>query len=361
MESDCLAFFQKIADWMQGDSSCDGVLLTSRLRLARNIADREFPLYAGQEKNKELAALLFASIKDLRCMQGGFVHYLKDLGDIERGLLVERHLMSPDFASKVEGRALGVDRSQSLSILINEEDHLRLQAFGKGCCLEPLYESLRKIDEEIGVKHPYAFDARWGYLTACPTNLGTGLRASSMLHLPGLVISNTMRQSITALGKIGLVVRGFFGEGSESLGDIFQVSNQSTLGESEETIIQRLNRVTEDLREQELFARQRLWKKNSRLLVNHISRAHGKLSSAFFITTKEALVALSFVRLGVYYELYAPEVLGLCNHWTVCSEPAHLQYAAKETLDSEQRDAYRSDYLRKVFCSLPAPSLAYKE
>src|SRR5213592_969311 len=205
---------------------------------------------------------------------------------LERQVLVERHLISREHAAKGVGSAVVMNRRQTLSIMINEEDHLRMQSIRSGLQLKQAFKLVDKIDSALEEKLQFAYDPRLGYLTACPTNVGTGMRASAMLHLPGLVLSELINQVIQAVSKIGLAVRGLYGEGTEAMGNLFQISNQTTLGEKEEEIINRLSKVIETIIEKEHDSRQVLIQKKSNTLWDQIGRAYGVLTYAHAMASK---------------------------------------------------------------------------
>jgi protein arginine kinase len=271
------------ADWMTGADADSAIVLTSRIRLARNITGSPFPGWAHKEERIDILPLLREKIEELPEMKDAFSHQLSELSSVQKQVLVERHLISREQAARSDGSAAVVNRSQTLSVMINEEDHLRLQSIRSGLHLREAYELIAEVDAQLEKTLPYAFDHELGYLTACPTNVGTGLRASAMLHLPGLVISDHIGQVIQAVGKLGLAVRGIFGEGTESLGHLFQISNQSTLGESEDDIISRLERVIQRVRDQERHARLKLVEDDPQMIADKISRAYGLLKYAFII------------------------------------------------------------------------------
>ena len=241
--------------------------------------------------------------------------------------------------------------------MINEEDHLRLQSIRSGLRLREAYSLITKIDQQLEKTIPFAFDHELGYLTACPTNLGTGLRASAMLHLPGLVLSDHIGQVIQGIAKLGLAVRGIFGEGTESLGHLFQISNQSTLGESEEDIINRLERVILKVSNQERNARLKLIEDDPQMIADKIGRAYGLLRHAYVIDSKEALTHLSLLRLGGDLGCFSKDILPLCDTLLMDIEPAHLQHTAERKLTPEQRDTMRAEIIRDRLQSVKSPDI----
>src|SRR5216684_5423891 len=230
-------------EWLRGEGPHHRVVISSRIRLARNLRHRAFPGWAKKAERTSILELIKPRIEELPEMQDSFSELLQDISAAEKQVLVERHLISREHAAKGVGSAVVMNRRQTLSIMINEEDHLRMQSIRSGLQLKQAFKLVDKIDSALESKLEFAYDPRLGYLTACPTNVGTGMRASAMLHLPGLVLSELINQVIQAVSKIGLAVRGLYGEGTEAMGNLFQISNQTTLGEKEEEIVARLTKV----------------------------------------------------------------------------------------------------------------------
>jgi protein arginine kinase len=333
----------------------DSVVLTSRVRLARNLRGEPFPGWATKERRVEILERLKPEVESLSQMKDGFSQELDGLSSLQKQVLVERHLISREQAACGEGSAAVVNRRQTLSLMINEEDHLRMQAIRPGLALSEAYEIVSEADQELENSVEFAFDHDLGYISACPTNLGTGMRASSMLHLPGLVLSDQIGQALQAVGKLQLAVRGFFGEGTESLGNLFQVSNQSTLGESEETIIRRLERVIGQVAGHERNARAKLLEDDPEMVFDRVGRAYGACRHAHIIASKEALNHLSLLRLGAELGFFPVETLRICDALLMAIQPAHLQLHAGTKLSPEQRDAIRAEIIRTRLQSLEAP------
>ena len=237
-------------------------------------------------------------------MSDSFAEAMDNLTALDKQILVERHLISREHAAKNVGSGLVVNRAETFSVMINEEDHLRMQALRPGFQTREAWQAIDKLDSALEKKLNFAFDNELGYLTACPTNLGTGIRVSAMLHLPGLVLSEQINPIIQSVNKLGLAVRGLYGEGTEALGNVFQVSNQMTLGESETVIVERLEKVLSQIIEHEENARQTLLEKKPKVVFNHIGRAYGILANAHSISSKETMNLLSFLRLGVDMDLF---------------------------------------------------------
>ncbi|NQW99529.1 protein arginine kinase [bacterium] len=343
------------ADWMTGGQGQHGAVLTSRIRLARNLRRHPFPGWAKRDQRAAALDLMRPAVDALPAMKGAFSHELADLTSVQKQVLVERHLISREHAARGEGSAAVIERRQTLSLMLNEEDHLRMQAIRPGLQLTAAFNALSEIDTELEESLEFAFDPTLGYLTTCPTNLGTGLRASAMLHLPGLVLSDQIGQVLQAVNKIGLAVRGLYGEGTESLGNLYQISNQSTLGESEETIIRRLERVISQVSNHEQNAREKLLEDDPEMVSDKIGRAYGVLRYAHIIDSKEALNHLSLLRLGGTLGFFSPETAMLCDTLLMDIQPAHLQLHSGRKLSPEERDSIRAEIVRSRLHSLESP------
>ncbi len=335
------------ADWMTGHDAETSVVVTSRVRLARNLRVTPFPGWAKKVQRREIFEELSGLLKGLPAMREGFSHELSDLDSLQKQVLVERHLISREQAARNEGSGSVVNRKQTLSLMINEEDHLRIQAIRPSLQLHEAYKLALSVDEFLEDQVDYAFHQEWGFLTACPTNLGTGMRASSMLHLPGLVLSDQIGQVLKGIGKLGLAVRGLYGEGTESLGNLYQISNQSTLGESEEQILARLTKVIGDVARYETQARAKLLEDDPMMLQDRIGRATGILTFARIIDSKEALTHLSMLRLGADIGILPGELIEICDRLFMECQPAHLQWRAGHKLPPDMRDAMRAQMIRE--------------
>jgi protein arginine kinase len=277
---------------------------------------------------------------------------------LEKQVLVERHLISREHAAKSVGSAIVMNRRQTLSVMINEEDHLRMQSIRSGLQLKQAFKLVDKIDSALESKLEFAYDQRLGYLTACPTNVGTAMRASAMLHLPGLVLSELINQVIQAVSKIGLAVRGLYGEGTEAMGNLFQISNQTTLGEREEEIISRLSKVIETIIEKEHDARQVLIQKKSNTLSDQIGRAYGVLTYAHAMTSKEALNLLSIIKLGIDLGAFPEDRRLPIDELFIETQPAHLQKSSQQKLNAEERDHLRAQIIRDRLKVFPKPDIS---
>src|SRR5437660_9257591 len=322
------------------------IVLSSRVRLARNLRGLAFPGWAKKVERIKALELIRPAVESLTVMAGAFSESMDNLTVLDKNILVERHLISREHAAKSAGSGLVLNREESLCVMINEEDHLRMQALRPGLQLKQAWHAIDQADTLLEKKLDYAFSSEIGYLTACPTNLGTGIRVSAMLHLPGLVLAEQINQIIQAVNKLGLAVRGLYGEGTEALGNVFQVSNQMTLGEAESDIVERLEKVLAQIIEHEENARGSLLEKKPKMVFNHIGRAYGTLANAHSITSKETMNLLSLMRLGIDLGMFPGAERALVDELFIVTQPAHLQKQFTEKLSAEERDVLRADMLR---------------
>src|SRR5499433_2548904 len=345
-------------EWLRGEGPHHQVVISSRVRLARNLRDRPFPGWAKKAERTSILEQIRLHVEALPEMQDAFSEGLQDLAALDKQVLVERHLISREHAAKSAGSAVVVNRRQTLSVMINEEDHLRMQSIRSGLQLKQAFKLVDKIDTALESKLDFAFDSRLGYLTACPTNVGTGMRASAMLHLPGLVLSELINQVIQAVSKIGLAVRGLYGEGTEAMGNLFQISNQTTLGDKEEEIIARLNKVIETIIEKEHDARQVLIQKKPNTLWDQVGRAYGILTYAHAMSSKEALNLLSIIKLGVDLGAFPEDRRLAIDQLFIDTQPAHLQKSSQQKLSAEERDHMRAEIIRDRLKAFPTPDIS---
>ncbi|PYJ85562.1 MAG: protein arginine kinase [Verrucomicrobia bacterium] len=333
----------------------DRIVMSSRVRLARNLKDFPFPGWAKKaDRVKALEAIRLA-VESLPQMSGAFSESMDNLSAMDKQILVERHLISREHAAKGVGSGLVLNKEESLCVMINEEDHLRMQALRPGLQLRSAWLAIDQVDTILEKRLDYAFSNDLGYLTACPTNIGTGIRVSAMLHLPALVLSEQINQIIQAVNKLGLAVRGLYGEGTEALGNVFQVSNQMTLGEAETDIVERLNKVLTQLIEHEENARGSLLEKKPKMVFNHIGRAYGILANAHSISSKETMNLLSLMRLGIDLGMLPGVERSLVDELFILTQPAHLQQQLSEKLSAEERDLLRADMLRERLRNVSRP------
>lgn len=340
-----------LSPWLQLDTDAtDHIVISSRIRLARNFDCILFTNrndLSSLEKVNTISRGLLQPLKEADGHQYSNIN-LEQLSERERAILVEKHLMSPALEEKLPYRNLVVSDDASIVIMVNEEDHLRIQSMVSGLRLHEAYEHALKIDKAIEAKYPYAFDERFGYLTACPTNVGTGLRASVMLHLPALSISGRITRLIRSIIQLGYSVRGLYGEGSEALGNIYQISNQRTMGVSEEDTIEQLTKIVEGIIAEERKSRQSLLHNDKEGLEDVLWRSYGVLQYARRVDGKEALTKLSDIQLGVDLEILPPWGKDSFNELIAITRPNFLsKYARNENLTDIERDSYRAKVIRQ--------------
>src|ERR1044071_1465501 len=333
----------------------DRIVMSSRVRLARNIKGAAFPGWAKKPERIRVLDMIRPAIETLGDMKDSFSETMDSLSTLDKQILVERPLISREHAAKSAGSGLVLNREETLCVMINEEDHLRMQALRPGLQLRQAWTAIDQADSQLEKKLEFAFNPDWGYLTACPTNIGTGIRVSAMLHLPGLVLGEQINPIIQSVNKLGLAVRGLYGEGTEALGNVFQVSNQMTLGESESSIVERLEKVLAQIIEHEENARDVLLEKKPKTVYNHIGRAYGILANAHSISSKETMNLLSLMRLGVDVGLFPGVDRALVDELFILTQPAHLQKQHTEKLTAEERDLLRADMLRERLRTVSRP------
>ncbi len=348
-------FLPAPAEMARREGPHNRIVLSSRVRLARNLKGMPFPGWAKKPERIKALELIRPAVESLPQMAGAYSQTMDTLTALEKNVLVERHLISREHAAKSTGSGLVLTHDETLCVMINEEDHLRMQALRPGLQLKQAWTAIDQVDSRLERKLEYAFSPELGYLTACPTNLGTGIRVSAMLHLPGLVLAEHINQIIQAVNKLGLAVRGLYGEGTEALGNVFQVSNQKTLGDAESTIVERLNKVLLQIMEHEGNARDMLMEKKPKMIYNHIGRAYGILANAHSISSKETMNLLSLMRLGVDLGLLPDLERWAVDELFIVTQPAHLQRQFSDKLGAEERDVLRADMLRDRLRSVSRP------
>jgi protein arginine kinase len=334
-------------EWLRGQGPMSDVVISSRIRLARNLAGFPFLLRASEPQRGEVTELVKGAIEHTAA--GKRLLYLRvdDISDLDRQVLVERHLISRQLAEGEGSRGLALSREETEAVMVNEEDHLRVQVLRSGLQLEECWQRISELDDQLGRELEFAFDPRLGYLTACPTNLGTGMRVSVMLHLPALRITEELPKVFRAAKELHLAVRGLFGEGTEATGDFFQVSNQTTLGRTEDELIgQFASEIIPQIVDYEHRAREALADQRSMALDDKVNRALGVLQSARVMTSEEALFLLSHVRLGVNMKRIRNVPIQTVNELFLLTQPAHLQKLQGRALDDESRRIARANYIR---------------
>lgn len=330
-----------MSKWYLGEGDHNDIVISTRIRLARNIAEYPFPVRLDNKSKIELNE----KIRDSICSKEKLNYIeLKTLTRAEVVSLAERHIISPEFASNSDGRALLISENEDISIMLCEEDHIRLQVMKPGLALSEAYELADKIDTEINETQEYAFDEKLGYLTQCPTNIGTGMRASVMLHLPALTSKGQMGTLATTVSKLGLTLRGAYGEGSVAMGDLYQLSNQVSLGISEKAAIDNLKTITLQLASQERAAREEMSK--NIVTEDAVFRAYGVLKSARILSTKEFMNLISKVRFGAVTGMIKTD-LKTINELMVSMQPATINAFVGRILTPDERDVERAKIVRE--------------
>ena len=340
----------RAGEWLRGNGPMSEVVISSRIRLARNVSGHNFLSKCSRAQrnaleNKVRGALL-ADVDQYA--KGLFYVDLADAPEIDRQLLVERHLISKPHANAEGARGVAVGEEESVSVMVNEEDHLRIQVLKSGLQLEEAWEQINAIDDALENQLDFAFHPRFGYLTACPTNVGTGIRVSVMLHLPALKMTGEIEKVFRAAKDMKLAVRGLYGEGTEATGDFYQISNQTTLGKVEEDIIQDFKHVViPKIIDYEHHARRTLLNERLTMLDDKVHRAHGILRSARMIASEEVLFLLSHLRMGVNLGRLKGIEIRTINELLLMTQPAHLQKLMGKKLDGDARKAARAEFVRK--------------
>ncbi len=345
------------SEWIKCENGGNRIVFSSRLRLARNLNRHPFPGWAKKVEREKVLAIVQPAVAEMPEMKDAIINdSMEHFTPLEKQMLVEQHLISREHAAKNAGSGLIISKNRTLSIMVNEEDHLRIQSLRAGLQLKALLKAVDKLDTELEERLDFAFSPQIGFLTACPTNVGTGMRASAMLHLPALVLDDQITPIIKAVNKLGLAVRGLYGEGTEALGNLFQISNQMTLGESETEIVDKLTKVIGQVIEHEENARQKMVEDKGRTVADQVGRAYGIMMHSYSISSKEVLNLLSMLRLGVDLNLLPEEYRATIDELFIRTQPAHLQKDFERKLTTEERDGLRSDLLRERLKAIPEPN-----
>lgn len=334
--------------WLKSDGPDCEIVVSSRIRLARNLVHFPFLNYVDETVKGEIANELKPLISQITTPCQLELEDVQSLDRIERQVLVERQLISREQSEASGPRLVAISENQSTSIMINEEDHIRMQVINSGYDLESCWKDINALDDAIESQTTYAFSEQFGYMTSCPTNVGTGIRVSVMLHLPALVQTKEIQKVFQGMQKMHLAVRGSYGEGSQAMGDFYQVSNQMTLGYSESQLIKNLKEILPKVIDYERRCREALLKENRRGLQDQIARAFGILKNAHQISSRETMELLSLVRLGATLGMVDVLDLPTINKLFIQTQPAHLQKMNHETMETEERNVVRATFLRKT-------------
>lgn len=335
------------SEWLKGAGPNSDIVISSRIRLARNLDKVPFPHWASKKQSEETLKTIMEAIGKVDYLKKSAAFKLADLDAIDKQFLVERHLMSLEHAQKSDHKAVVIEDEEIVSVMINEEDHIRMQVMQSGFNLFEAWNIMTKIDDELAKELPFAFFPDWGYLTACPTNTGTGMRGSVMLHLPALVMSRHIDRVLAAISKLSFTTRGLYGEGTQASGNFFQISNQFSLGHGEDEVLENINSLIRQIIEQENQARQALYSRNKSMLEDRISRGLGILKSAHIISSQETIELLSLVRLGCDLGMLKDIDRRVLNELFIITQPAHLQKLQNKKLSSQERDIKRAEIIRE--------------
>ncbi len=352
--------FQSEPDWLDASGPEASIILSSRIRLARNLRDHPFSHRASPDQKAEIYEIVREAAREAPSLVSPNFVRMDRISALDRQILLERRLISPDLAKGSGPRGVAVGKGESLSVLIIEEDHMRIQGVFSGFELMEAWRTVDRLDEELSQKIDIAFSPEWGFLTACPTNTGTGLRASVLIHLPALALTKQISKVLRGISQVGLAVRGLFGEGSEAMGNFYQISNQTTLGLSETEVIDNLTRVTRQVIDHEKSASDVLLKSARLQVEDKVYRAYGILKHCRVISSQEVISLVSALRFG--------HSLGLCdrmsahqlNRLMLSTLPGHVQRDAGSKLDQEERDYRRALMVRSLLrsggCDDPPPT-----
>lgn len=336
-----------MATWyLKSGPECD-VVISSRIRLARNFKEIAFPLRMNREQGKQVIDTTKSILSPNAIRDRAFDFLaMEQMDPIDKQVMVEKHLVSPEMLQNVHSRGVLLSQDETVSIMLNEEDHIRMQCLYSGLQLEEAWQVANEIDNTLEQQIAYAYSEKYGYLTSCPSNAGTGLRASAMLHLPGLTMSGYLNSLLTAVSKLGIAIRGLYGEGTEARGHMFQISNQVTLGISEQETLENIKGILSQIIKQERIARQKLMQESSIKLEDKLYRAYGIFANARMISFEEFMKLLSDVRLGINLDIIKNIGIETINELMIATQPASIMKAFNSTLNAEERDVKRAELIR---------------
>ena len=335
------------ASWLKGSGPNSDMVISSRIRLARNLEKFPFPHWAKKPDSEQVLVLAAGAFEKTPELKDGIFLRLDDFDNVDKQFLVERHLMSNEHAIRSNQKALFINPDENVAIMVNEEDHLRIQVMESGFDLDTTWRIMDSIDNRLSEILTYAFKKEWGYLTACPTNTGTGMRGSIMLHLPALVMTRQINRVLEAIAKLSFTTRGLYGEGTQASGNFFQISNQVSLGAREEEMLGNIKGVIKQIIEQEEKARESLMAEHREMLEDRIWRSYGTLKNAHIISSNETVELLSMLRLGSDLGLVADVERSLINELFILTQPSHLQKLENKKLSANERDVKRAQIIRE--------------
>lgn len=334
------------SEWLKGTGPHSDIVISSRIRFARNLERIPFPHWTNKKQAAEVLQVVEEAVAKVEALRHCTVFRLAEMDNVDKQFLIERHLMSYEHAQKNNSKAVIIDEEEIIAVMVNEEDHLRIQVMQSGFNLYETWDIINAIDDGLAKELSFAYMADWGYLTSCPTNTGTGMRGSVMLHLPALVMTRQINQVLAAIAKLSFTTRGLYGEGTQATGNFFQISNQVALGQSETEIIENINGLIRQVIEQENASRQLLLQQSRSMLEDKINRSLGILKSAHIISSQETTELLSLVRLGIDLGMVRDINRRAVNELFILTQPAHLQKMENKKLGSAERDVKRAELIR---------------
>jgi protein arginine kinase len=330
-----------LISWLKDEGDYRDVVVSSRIRLARNLDNYKFPAKLTKEESEDVFKDISNAIEDRYILFRS-----RDIPKIEREMLIEKHVISPALLHRIDISGFGMSSDESETVMINEEDHLRLQVLSSGLSLENAFNKANEIDDIIEKRVSYAFDEKIGYLTACPTNIGTGLRASVMLHLPALEMNKQITKVLSTVSQFGLAVRGVYGEGTKAMGSLYQISNQVSLGDTEETIIKKIENISKQIADKERALRKSMVEKSNFEFEDKIYRAYGILKNARMITAEEAVRLISYLKLGISTEVLKNNNINEMDKLFIEIQPSSIQFLNRQEMTERERDIKRAEVLR---------------
>lgn len=342
--------------WLEASGEHADIVLSTRVRIARNLQGHAFGARARVNDREAVLRQFKASVDGSDVLRGGALLEMPDVTERTRRILLERRLVTKDLLGAVgedpaNGTAVHFSTRDPVSVMVNEEDHLRVQSLLSGLRIHDAWRMVDRLDEELGRELPFAYHNDFGFLTSCPTNVGSGLRASVFMHLPGLVLTKEIGRALQGLNELGLTFRGLYGEGSEVVGNFFQISNQVTLGRTEEDLIEHLDSTVRKVISKEIEARRVLLRDARAVTEDKIWRAYGLLRRARLLSFEELMNLLSGVRLGVSLKLLPGLRVYTLNKMMIFTQPAHLEQAAGRDLPQAESDAHRASYVRRILAT----------
>lgn len=334
--------------WVKAVGENADIIMSTRIRLARNLRNFRFPISFSEEEAKQVDEHIMKVLLSINDDKMRFSYFpMKEMRLMQRQVLVEKHLISPSLATNEHCASVYLTQDESVSVMVNEEDHIRIQVLTPGLKLKESFQKAMDVDQFLSQALSFAYDDQFGFLTSCPTNVGTGLRASVMLHLPALTMTKKMNAIIQTLARLGMVVRGIYGEGSENLGNVYQISNQITLGKSEQDILDDLESIVQQVIDKERMARQQLFARAPIALEDRLFRSFGTLMYAKVLTSEEAASCLSNVRLGVDLGIIKNISLLQLNECMLIIQPGFIQQFANASLQAKERDIFRAKLIQQ--------------